>query len=79
MTAQPDRLVTFPELKSEFGIKYCRMSLYRKEAAGTFPLRISLSSHSVAWSAREIQAWIAEHAAARDAGHEAMPEMRATG
>ena len=62
-----DRLVSFPELKSRYGIKYCRMSLYRKERAGTFPRRITFSSRNIAWRASEIEAWINGHAAARDA------------
>jgi prophage regulatory protein len=43
--------------------------LYTRIAAGAFPRAVSLGGggRAVAWSSREVQAWIDERMAARDA------------
>lgn len=53
-----DRIVTFPELKSIFGIPYCRYHLARLEAVGKFPKRVHLSSQRCAWKASELGEWV---------------------
>lgn len=45
----------------------CRSSLYRAIAAGDFPKPIKLGERASAWSAAEVDAWIAARIAARDA------------
>lgn len=50
------------------GIKISDSTIARLEAAGKFPKRVRLSTNSVAWMASEIDAYIAELAAAREAG-----------
>ena len=44
-----------------------RGSIYRGMDEGDFPKSIKLSSMAVGWSLREVQAWMAERLAARDA------------
>ena len=41
--------------------------IYRRIAAGNFPAPIKLGERASAWSAAEIDSWIAERIAARDA------------
>ena len=43
-----------------------RSTLYRRVAAGDFPRPIKLGERASAWSAAEIDAWIADRIAARD-------------
>ncbi len=45
-----------------------RSSIYRNEAAGTFPKRVKLGKHATAWDSREIDRWIAERIAASRGG-----------
>jgi prophage regulatory protein len=40
----------------------------REEAQGRFPKRIKLSERAVGWLEKEIDQWIADRVAARDAG-----------
>lgn len=65
--AQPRRLVRFPQLKSEFGITWCRMHLDRLEKAGRFPRRIRIGGNSIAWFEDEIAGFIEARAAERKA------------
>lgn len=53
----PERLVTFKELKEFFGVPYTRVHLLRLEKAGTFPKRIALSHRRVVWRAEAIIEW----------------------
>lgn len=53
------------ELRRDFGIKLSNSTLLRLEASGCFPKRLYLSSHSVAWLRSEIEAHVANLAAAR--------------
>ena len=43
-----------------------KASVYRDEAAGRFPKRISLGVNSVGWLESEIDAWIEARAAERE-------------
>jgi len=60
------RILRFPELRSRKGISYSRMHIDRLEKAGRFPKRFDIGANSVGWLEHEIDAWIAEKAAARD-------------
>lgn len=44
-----------------------RVQWWRMERAGTAPRRIQLGPNSVGWLAKEIETWIAERAARRNA------------
>ena len=60
------RVLIFPELKSEKGIPWSRVEIWRKEKAGKFPKRIKLGDRAIAWIESEIDGWLAERAAERD-------------
>ena len=60
------RVLTFDQLKGK-GVPYCRMHIDRLEKAGEFPKRVQLSPNRVAWVESEIDDWIAQRIAARDA------------
>ena len=45
-----------------------RSEIYRRIAAGDFPQPVKLGERAVAWPEHEVNAWIADRIAARDAG-----------
>ena len=53
-----DRLVSRSELKSRFGLNYDRVSLWRLEREGSFPLHVRLSKRRCAWVESEILDYI---------------------
>lgn len=55
-----------PERKRKTGVP--RVTWWRLERDGKAPKRISLGENSVGWIRHEIDAWIAERIARRDAG-----------
>ncbi len=61
------KLVTKKELKSIYGVPYSFAHIARLEAAGQFPKRVRLGACRVAWVADEVQGWIDERVALRDA------------
>jgi prophage regulatory protein len=64
------RLLTFADLKAR-GIPWTRMHVGRLEAAGKFPQHIDLGENSIAWFEDEIDDFLEEKAAKRDARAEA--------
>lgn len=70
-TALPDRVVSYPELRTTWGIRFSRVHLRRLWKAGQFPQPISLGGSSrgaVGWLASELSAYLAGCAAARSGG-----------
>lgn len=60
----PTRLVvTYPQLKS-IGPDFSNVQLIRLEKAGKFPRRFYLSAKKPVWYLADVEAWIAEKAAA---------------
>jgi predicted DNA-binding transcriptional regulator AlpA len=53
-----DRMITFPELKSEFGIPWCRQHIWREEKAGRFPSRRTLGNRRVVWRKGDIRDFV---------------------
>lgn len=49
-------LLRLPEVRARTGLS--RSEIYRREALGQFPRRISLGARSVAWPLDEIESWI---------------------
>lgn len=49
-------IIRLPEVKARTGLS--RSEIYRREALGQFPGRVSLGARSVGWSSEEIQGWI---------------------
>lgn len=64
--ATVSRLVRFEELRSRIG--YTRSYILRLEKSGKFPKRVKLGNNSVAWLESDVNNWINEKVAARDAG-----------
>ncbi len=61
------RILKFDELKSRKGIPYSRVHIGRLEAQGNFPSRVHLGPGRVGWVESEIDSWLAERVARRDA------------
>lgn len=49
-------IIRLPEVKARTGLS--RSEVYRREAIGQFPHRVSLGARSVGWPSEEIQEWI---------------------
>jgi len=67
MTQYDKRLVSKKELKTVCGIPYTPQHIGRLEAAGKFPKRVRLGPNRVAWLLLEVDAWLNERIAFRDA------------
>jgi len=61
------QLVSKRELKTICGIPYTPQHIARLEAAGRFPKRVTLGGNRVAWLMCEVDAWVSERIAERDA------------
>ncbi len=59
------RFVSFEDLRA-FGIKSCKVTLWRLERTGKFPRRVQVSPGRVAWVEAEIRQYMADCMAARD-------------
>ena len=55
----PLKLCSAKELKSVFGIMFCRQHIWRLEIAGQFPKRVRLGNRRVGWVCSEIEALLA--------------------
>jgi prophage regulatory protein len=55
-------LLRLPAVIERTGLS--RSSIYRAEAAGTFPRHVKLGAQASAWLASDIDRWIAERVAA---------------
>jgi len=66
-TPAPGALILerLPQVKARTGLG--RSEIYRRIAAGNFPAPIKLGERASAWSAAEVDSWISERIAARDA------------
>lgn len=58
-------LLRLPQVKAQTGLS--RSELYRRIAMGVFPAPIKIGVRASAWSSAEIDRWIAERIAQRDA------------
>ena len=63
---QPARLLRLREVRRRTGKS--RSGIYRSVACGTFPAPVKLGERASAWVESEVEAWIAERIADRDAG-----------
>jgi prophage regulatory protein len=61
------RLISYDDLASK-GISYSKVTLWRKERAGTFPKRVPIGAGRYAYVESEIDEFVDELIAARDAG-----------
>jgi prophage regulatory protein len=67
MSQYNKQIVSKKELRSVCGIPYSPQHIARLEAAGSFPKRIRLGQNRVAWLLSEIEEWLDERIATRDA------------
>jgi len=58
-------LLRLPQVRAQTGLS--RSELYRRIAIGSFPAPIKIGARASAWSSVEIDGWIAERVAQRDA------------
>ncbi|MGH8147152.1 MAG: helix-turn-helix transcriptional regulator [Rhodanobacteraceae bacterium] len=58
-------LLRLPQVRARTGLG--RSELYRRIAKGTFPAPVKIGVRASAWSSSEIDHWIAERIAQRDA------------
>ena len=63
--SNPKRLIDKKELTKL--VKYSPQHIARLEKAGQFPKRLQLGQNRVAWMLSEVEAWIEERLAKRDA------------
>ena len=63
--ATPTRLLRLPDVIRSTGL--ARSSIYDLIAAGRFPRPVPLTATARAWREDEVQQWIADRIAARDA------------
>jgi prophage regulatory protein len=61
------KLLSYDELKPEKGIPYSKKQLGRLEEGGKFPRRVQMGPGRIGWAEHELDAWIADRIAARDA------------
>lgn len=62
------RVVSKKELRTVCGIPYSPQHIARLEAAGKFPKRVRLGQNRVVWLLTEVEEWLDERIANRDAG-----------
>ena len=65
----PKQVVSKKELRTVCGIPYSPQHIARLEAAGKFPKRIRLGQNRVVWLLKEVEEWLDERIAKRDAGN----------
>ena len=62
---RPRRFIKLAQVKDYTSLS--TSEIYRRIAAGNFPAPIKLGERASAWSAAEVDSWISERIAARDA------------
>ena len=60
------RILSFEDLRSEKGIPYSKVHLWRLERDGKFPKRVPLGQSRHGWLDSEIDEWITARMAERD-------------
>ncbi len=63
----PKQVVSKKELRTVCGIPYSPQHIARLEAAGQFPKRIRLGQNRVVWLLKEVEEWLDERIAKRNA------------
>ena len=53
-----DRLLRIADVRARVGLSTA--TIYRREAAGTFPRRVQLGPKSVAWYESDVGRWVAD-------------------
>ncbi|QOG17527.1 helix-turn-helix transcriptional regulator [Bradyrhizobium sp. SEMIA] len=55
---QRRRILSFDDLRDQFGIPYTRRHLLNLELAKKFPARVPIGENRVGWIESEVQNWI---------------------
>ena len=55
---QPLRMLRLSQVNAVTGLG--KTKIYELQAEGSFPMRVKLTSHSVAWIEEDVQAWLAK-------------------
>jgi prophage regulatory protein len=58
METKARKLVSFPKLKSRYGVPFSRRHLLTLEGNKQFPRRVPIGANRVGWVEAEIEAWI---------------------
>lgn len=61
-----ETLLRLPKVSEIAALK--KTAIYQRVKSGEFPAPVQLAGRAVAWRASDIQKWIAERVAERDAG-----------
>jgi len=61
----PLKLCSAKELKTVYGIMFCRQHIWRLEDVRQFPLRVPAGNRRVGWVCVEIEAWLSAKIEAR--------------
>jgi prophage regulatory protein len=61
------KVLTYDDLKSQKGISYSKVQIWRLEKQNRFPKRIQLGPGRHGWLDSEIDEWIMSRVSARDA------------
>ena len=65
-TIRPGRPIRMLRLRCVLDITGLgKTTIYQLQADGSFPMRVQLTAHSVAWVEEEVLAWLAQRAEAR--------------
>jgi len=56
-------LLHLPQLLAVTGLG--KTKIYELQAEGSFPMRVKITAHSVAWVENEVQGWVAARIASR--------------
>ena len=67
MVQYDKQLVSKKELRTVCGIPYTPQHIARLESVGQFPKRVQLGPNRVAWLLSEVNDWVSERIALRDA------------
>jgi prophage regulatory protein len=60
------KILSYADLRSERGIQFSKVHLWRLERAGKFPKRVPLGAARHGWLETEIDEWILARLAERD-------------
>ncbi len=59
------KLLSYDDLRSERGVTYSKVHLWRLEREGKFPKRVTLGARRYGWCDSEIDAWLESRMASR--------------
>jgi prophage regulatory protein len=73
------KVLSYPELKSEKGIRYSPQWIRKLVKAGSFPAPINLGEATVGFVETEVDAWLKAKIAARDSDAASMARRKGKG